>query len=384
MQPPVRVAHARGDDPSQIADQLVESLGSPCPSVVLFFCSSQLPFEAVAERMQAAFGDVLTVGSTTCGEIGPEGCTTGGVSAIALAEPVRAVAQVIERAAEFRFADGAPLMGALLEGLGETPASLAQRPGDFVLITLSDGLAGGEEVLLASIHDAAPGVGLVGGSSADDFQFKSTATALRGRSYPGGSVVLLLEPGVPFHPFHLHHFSRGEDAIYITGAQPLERLVSRIDGYPAVPWLARRMGFDEAALRQRPGEVLNQTPVVFGTRSGNATFMRSVMNVQGDALLMGGAIEEGAIVYLMEGADLIDATRNGIEAAISVVPNPAGTLLFNCGGRMWEATVRDEVDALGEAMGQLPCAGFTTYGEQFGTMQINHTLTGLVFGSADV
>ena len=383
MKPPVRVAHARGDDPSQIADQLVESLGSPRPSVVLFFCSSQLPFEEVAVRVQAAFGEVLTVGSTTCGEIGPDGCTTGRVSAIALSEPVRAAARVIDRAADFRFADGAPLVGALLEDLNETSATLAQRPGDFVLVTLSDGLAGGEEVLLASIHDAAPGVGLVGGSSADDFRFQSTATALRGRAHPGGSVVLLLEPRVPFHPFHLHHFSRSEDPIYITAAQPLERLVSRIDGYPAVPWLAERMGFDEGALRDRPGEVLNQTPVVFGTRNRNATFMRSVMNVQGDSLLMGGAIEEGAIVYLMQGADLIGATRDGIEAASSVVPEPAGALLFNCGGRMWEAATLGKVQELGEAMGRLPCAGFTTYGEQFGTMQINHTLTGLVFGSTD-
>lgn len=380
MDPHVRTAHTRTEDPTSVARALVEQLGAPTPSLVIFFASSKFPFEDLAREIQAAFGDSPTVGCTTCGEIGPDGCTVEQVSAIAFSDPTRAAALPIAKASTFRFGDGAGLVGELITSLGASSATLAQRPGDFVFLTLSDGLSGGEEILLSSLHDAAPSVALVGGSSADDFAFKATGVAHHGKVYWGGSLVILLKPGSDFHAFHLHHFARGEEAIVITAAEPTHRLVSRIGGYPAVPWLARELGFDEAQLRSSPGEVLNQRPVVFGTRIGNATFMRSVMSVQDDSLLMGGAIEEGAIVYLMESGDLIDATRAGMQAALSIVNAPTATLLFNCGGRAWEATALGKIDELAAAMSQIPCAGFTTYGEQFGTMQINHTLTGLVFG----
>jgi hypothetical protein len=32
----------------------------------------------------------------------------------------------------------------------------------------------------------------------------------------------------------------------------------------------------------------------------------------------------------------------------------------------------------------VPVAGFSTYGEQFGPMLVNHTLTGVVFGGGEV
>jgi hypothetical protein len=376
----LRLAHARSEDPASIARELVEQLGAPSPSLVIFFASSRLPFEALAQEIQTAFGDSPTVGCTTCGEIGPEGCSVGRVSAIAFSDPIRAATVAIPSATAFRFSEGADLLDRLLTSLDETSASLAQRPADFVMLSLSDGLSGGEETLLTALSHSAPGVALVGGSSADDFEFKATAVARDGEVYWGGSLAILMEPRCTFHAFHLHHFVRGEQAIVITAAEPHERLVTRIDGHPAVPWLARTLSLDETQLREHPGEVLNLRPVVFGTRSGSATFMRSVMSVQGDALLMGGAIEEGAIVYLMQSSDIVDATRSGLEAALSLVEDPAAALLFNCGGRMWEASTLGKAEELAAAMSPLPAVGFTTYGEQFGTMQINHTLTGLIFG----
>ncbi len=47
---------------------------------------------------------------------------------------------------------------------------------------------------------------------------------------------------------------------------------------------------------------------------------------------------------------------------------------------MWEANTLNVVDELAQAMSPIPAAGFTTYGEQFGPLQVNHTLTGLIFG----
>jgi hypothetical protein len=80
----------------------------------------------------------------------------------------------------------------------------------------------------------------------------------------------------------------------------------------------------------------------------------------------------------------VAVTSSGIAEALSHLSKPAGMLLFNCGGRMWEATSGSIVDDLAGAMRPIPAAGFTTYGEQYGTLQVNHTLTGLAFGHRDV
>jgi hypothetical protein len=374
------VAHACSSDPTQIAGELTEQLGvldHGSPALVLFFVSSKLDFAGVAGAVAAAFPSSLTVGCTTCGEIGPAGCSVGQVSALALAKPLRARAVLLEQLAALKYDAIVEAVDQLIEN-----DPIRERPEDFVFVSLTDGLSGAEELLLAALSGAAPRVPLVGGSAADDFQFQATQVAMGERVSTGSAVLLLLEPNRPFAPFHLNHYSRNGAPIVVTQANPARRLVSRLDGYPAVPFLARLIDVDEQRLREDPVATLSTRQVVFGFEVGPATFLRSVMTIQGDELLMGGSLEEGALIYPMVPGDIVAATREGLARALTTVADPAGLLLFNCGGRMWEASTRGLVSELATAMSPIPAAGFTTYGEQFAAVQINHTLTGLVFGPA--
>lgn len=383
------VAHARSSDAEQVARQLSEQLGPEIPRLVLFFVSSRLEFASVATAIAAAFSGSLTLGCTTCGEIGPDGCTIGQVSAFALGPPLRVRAVLLEQLAKLKYERYIEAVHELIEGVVETDGAaqtsnpLRERPEDFVFISLTDGLSGTEELLLAAIAGVAPKVPLVGGSAADDFQFKATQVALGERVATGGAVLLLLEPKRPFAPFHLNHYARAGAPIVVTEANPTARLVSRLDGYPAIAFLAKLADVDEQRLRDDPFGTLGPRQVVFGFEVGSATFLRSVMTVVGEDLLMGGSLEVGALIYPMKAGDLVDATRAGLARALAAIPEPQGLLLFNCGGRMWEAAAGGLINELAGAMRPVPAAGFTTYGEQFGTVQINHTLTGLVFGRPD-
>src|SRR5690606_11790103 len=129
-------------------------------------------------------------------------------------------------------------------------------------------------------------------------------------------------------------------------------------------------------------QLLAATPVVLGFRAGRENFMRMVMEVRQDALLLGGSIEEGAVIHRMVPGDLIRLTRQGLAQAREAVHNAQATLLFNCAGRFWDAHSTARSAALAGAMCQPPAAGFTTYGEQFNGMHLNQTLAGLVFGEA--
>ncbi len=368
--------------PGEIAAALERRL-SPCePGAVLYFSHPRHDFGAVAAEIQERFPDALTVGCTTMGEIGPSGLTQGAVVGLALGSPCRAAAVCIPSLCRFRFEDGARLVGELSDQLGLEQGGISASR--HVLVTLTDGLSGMEEILVASIGACLPTVPLVGGSAGDGTRFEQTLVAMGGQAHQGAAVVMLLEPAVPFHAFQLHHYRPSAGRVVVTRAEPKRRLVSGLNGRPAAVVLAELFGISVEQLRSGGALETARHGIQFAFHVGGTHYMRSVMTVQDHALLLGGAVEEGSILTVMEAGDIVEATRDGVGAAVkSLAGEPAVMLAFNCGGRLLEAKDRGVLQAFSEATCPHPCVGFTTYGEQFGSMQVNHTLTALLLGWPD-
>ncbi|MCB9758924.1 MAG: FIST C-terminal domain-containing protein [Alphaproteobacteria bacterium] len=330
----------------------------------------------VARGVAARWPDSLCVGCTTMGEIGPLGLTQGGISALALPPPARAAAVFAD--SRVGFADGERLAEALAGALGHIPAAL--DPERHVLVTLTDGLSGAEERLVAALGLVLPRVQLIGGSAGDDFRMQRTWVHLNGEARPGAAVVTLLEPGLPMSAFAVHHYQPGERRVVVTAAEPSRRRVLELDGWPAREVMAELLEVPVETLAAHP-ELPAERELAFAYAIGDDLFLRSVMHVDGDALVMGGAVEEGVVLRVVHGGDLVEATRAGVQEALARLPGaPGGMLLFSCGGRLRAAQRKKQVEALYEAMAQAPMAGFSTYGEQFGPLQINQTLTGLAIG----
>ena len=110
-------------------------------------------------------------------------------------------------------------------------------------------------------------------------------------------------------------------------------------------------------------------------------YLRTLMSAFPDKLLMGGGIEEGTIIHLMQPDHLVNRTRIGLEQELEQVVNPSVMLQFSCGGRYIDAQASGCLEELGRTLCPIPTIGFSTYGEQIGSMQVNHTLTGLILGT---
>ena len=352
----------------------------PCePNLILFFAHPKHDFAHFAEDLQRRFPDAITAGCTTMGEIGPSGMTQGEVVALGLGPPCRAAAVSIPDLCGFRFEDGERVVADLAAQLDLEPDGIA--PGRHALVTLTDGLSGMEEILVASLGSHLPMVPLVGGSAGDGESFQRTFVAHRGVARAGAAVVLLLEPSVRFHAFQLHHYQPTLGRVVVTRAEPKRRVVSALNGRPAVAVLAELFGVTTAQLRTGGIAELARHGIQFGFHVGDSYYMRSVMTLLGDSLLLGGAVEEGAILTVMRAGDIVRATHDGVLAAQEALGCEAEVMLaFSCGGRMLEARDRGVLPQLEAATSPLPCLGFTTYGEQFGPMQVNHTLTALMLG----
>ena len=352
----------------------------PCePNLILFFAHPRHDFAALSASIQERFPDAISAGCTTMGEIGPTGFTQGAVVGLGLGPPCRAAAVVVPELGKFRFEDGARLAAELAAQLGLEASGIV--PGRHVLVTLTDGLSGMEEILVASLGTCLPMVPLVGGSAGDADRFQRTLVALCGEAHTGAAVVLLFEPSVPFHPFQLHHYRPTSGRVVVTRAVPQRRLVSRLNGRPAAVVLAELYGTDLDEVRAGGLPELARHGLQFGFHVRDNYYIRSVMTLQGDALLLGGAVEEGAILTVMRAGDIVAATRDGVAAAEASLGCEAAVMLaFSCGGRLLEAHTRGVLESFEAATCRLPCVGFTTYGEQFGPMQVNHTLTALMLG----
>jgi hypothetical protein len=382
----IRAAHARGHDAADAARQVAAQLARPerpHPALVLFFASTTYDRPLLARSMKEAFPRSLVGGCTTMGEIGINGWTKGGISSLAIGGPgFRVAGAVIDELSTLPFARTAGIVHELCAALDTTPERAAVR--DHFGITLTDGLSGMEEILMASLGLEAVGLPIVGGSAADDFALTHTTIFHEGRSYEDAALFLLCRCEAPFHTFKSNHYTATTDRVVVTSAQPDKRRISELDGFPAVAVYARILGVTEEELRRDPPAVISRAGRNFAFFVNGEAFMRSVISVDGDHLLMGGAIEEGVVLTVMRSGDLLDDTRRTmakVQAALE--DDVGGMLLFNCGGRYLEAELHGTVRQVSDAMIVAPAAGFHTYGEQFGFLQVNHTLTGIALARGE-
>jgi hypothetical protein len=261
--------------------------------------------------------------------------------------------------------------------MGHAPEEL--DPNRFILVTLTDGLSWSEERMLAALSELVPQVPIVGGSAGDDMRMEATFAFANGVVSQGASLVVLLEPCVPFLPFAVHHFHAEDEFAVITRASPRRRAVQEINGRNAIDEWARMTGADPDGLRDgsiEPGPL----PVQFGYLVADQLYIRAVMAVQSEELVLGGPVNEGMVLRAARSGSLVEATRRGVKEVKERLGPCAGMLLFNCFGRVQQAQAQGEVDTLWKAMSEVPCGGFSTYGEQYGSLHVNFTLTGVAFG----
>lgn len=372
------VSHSQ--DPAQAAEdifQQLKPLGDTLEeSLVLYFSGAGFALDQLCDALTDHMPHTVFAGATTCGEIADGKFLNQCTVALVLAEPVRATATLVPDLGAFRFDDGPNLLHKLASDLGLDLHQLQNNQDRYLLITLTDGLTAMEEVLVASLLTSVPEMKLVGGGAGDGFHFKVTRVSVGNKVARHAAAVILLEPNLPFHTFHLHHFHPSGQSFVVTEADPNRRFIHRIDGYPATAFLATLLGREVDDLLAD-----SNSAAVFGVRSGDQMYLRSVMSAFPDKLLMGGGIEEGTIIHLMEAENIVNRTQQSLKFELEQLTDPSVMLQFSCGGRYIDAEASGCLVDLGRTLCPIPTIGFSTYGEQIGSMQVNHTLTGLILGN---
>jgi hypothetical protein len=364
----VKFGKSFDQDAGKAVAELAAQVAGIEPNAFLFFCSPKYDLAALGRAIAATF-DCPAIGCTTAGEIlGSEGYIEDSIVCAAIASKKLTMKPIFIGDLRAFLKDGAPeTLHALVE---------ADRSNSFTLL-LIDGLSKLEEQVIAIIHQILSGIPLIGASAGDGLDFRHTWVYHDGAFHENAAVLALFETSLPFMPIHAQHFEPTDVRLVITDADVATRTVTEINGMPAVESYAEAVG---VSIDKLTPQVFAAYPVML--KIGGQYYVRSIQKVNPDgSLTFYCAIGIGLVLTVAQSSESLVAH---LEAELSnirrTIPNPAFIFASDCILRRLEIQQYGEIDRARQVLAPCPLIGFSTYGEQYGGVHVNHTLTALVLG----
>jgi hypothetical protein len=357
------------------ADELFAALDQPDIRLVVFYCAADFDLEALAAALRFKFGRLPMIGCTTAGEITPRGYLSGSITGFSLAAPDFDVATLLIDLNPFDSSAASAEVRALAERLAQADDSRLAADNAFAMM-LIDGLSMQEELVVSCVHQSLQGVDLVGGSAADDTRFAATHVYYDGRFLRNAALVALVRCRLPFMAFRTQHFTQSDQRMVVTRADPVKRQVFEINGLPAAREFARLVNLPIAEL----------TPMIFAThpvvvRVGGQYFVRSIAKVNADeSLSFFCAIDEGIVLTIAKGVDMVENLQHAFDGVRKQLGEPALVVGCDCILRRLETEREGIKENIGRIFSANNVVGFATYGEQFNSMHVNQTFTGIAIG----
>lgn len=354
---------------------LSNQLGSPESKHTFLFVSPDVDCQKNGELFSEYFGSNLSA-VTTAGEICGEGFVESSISGLSLhGNEFHAESFVFQDLSQVQ--DSLDAFQSVLETVREQERKLGDQAKTYAVL-LIDGLSVKEENVTGLLGNLLGEMPLVGGSAGDALNFGHTYLWDQGKFIENAAQVVFVSTTVPFEIFKLQHFNETDKKLVITESEPSKRIVTEIDGEPAAEAYADLLGMQVSEFSP---QTFSEYPVML--KIGEEYFVRSIQKVNDDnSLTFFCAIDDGLVLTLAERQDLYKRTQSFFEEVESRIGQVSCSLLFECILRRLEVLnkTEEEKKSINDLYNKYKAVGFHTYGEQFGSIHINQTLTGVVFG----
>jgi hypothetical protein len=346
--------------------------------LVVFFCSPDYDKFEIEQAIGIEFPGVTVIGCTTAGEITSDGYQEGSITGLSFSSDHFKVQTVlVPSLKQFSMEDGEVHARAALDGLGLQVPSAKSVPTHTFAMLLVDGMSNQEELVVSSLNRFLDPIPLFGGSAGDGLNFKSTFVFAQGKFHADAAILTLFHTSCPFKVFRFDHFHATDRKMVVTGADPNARLVTEINAERAAPAYARMVGLDPRDLSPM---IFAAYPVV--VKIGGEYHVRAIQKVEDDgSLRFYCGIDEGLVLTVAKGEDLaqnLDKNLSALERSIGEVDMILG---FDCILRRLEVEQKQQVREVSNVLKRHKVVGFSTYGEQFQSMHVNQTFTGVAIGA---
>ncbi len=387
--PLIKTGSSQNSDPHKAVQELYDAIYQPDVSFALFYCSPDYDLAKLETALAEKFANIPLIGCTTAGEITPDGFLEGSITGVTIHSKKLKVETALLPLKNFSGDEVRSAHEMLCQKIEQAhcePAACSGGPcGDWkgFMLLMIDGLSEMEERVVGALREATKALPLVGGSAGDGDRFEQTAVYYHGKFHTSSALLTLVCTALPFVTFKTENFiDTGGKKMVVTEADVASRIVTEINGLPAVTGYAELFGVDEKALTL---EFFATHPVV--VKLGDQFFVRSISPSKKDLLVTGQnglkfgcAIAEGIVLTPVEEIDNITNLETAFAELHEQIGDPLLTLGFDCLYRKRQYAHANIQDDMAQIMRDNKVIGFHTYGEQFGSLHVNQTFTAVAFG----
>jgi hypothetical protein len=368
------IAQAKESDVPAAAAELAAQLPADGLAMILVFASPSYDPQQFCTELAKVFGDTPICGCTTAGELSPDGWGDNSVVALGFsALDFTIVARPLLDLANFRMEDGRRVGSELRQELARNGNGGDEKSFGLLLI---DGLCQREEAVMSSIYAALDNIPVVGGSAGDGLRFEKTWVFHGGQAHTDAAVLILLKTSLPFRLFKCDNFEPSTTKMVVTEADIERRIVKEINAEPAAEEYSRAVGIMDTDLDMFS---FASHPVL--VRAGGAYYARSIQQVNPDGSLnFFCAVDEGMVLTVANARNPVGTTQELFEETRAEIGDVSLYLGFECIFRRLDAEQHQFARDISQLYRENHVVGFHTYGEQYRSMHVNQTLTGVAIG----
>jgi|GEM_PF-5809792 len=260
------------------------------------------------------------------------------------------------------------------------------NPQKYFGLFLCDAASGVEDYILENIYTVS-NLLCVGGGSYGKFNIWRGLTNkidpgrvhIKEGVFSDAGALALVECEIPFKIDLTTSFYPTFIKFKITKAKGRE--IYEFNNQPAAKVYAKALGVSKVSLgvaNLPNSRLLMKHPL--GLMVKKRAFIRSVMGRNGNSITVGSNVKEGQILYLMKRGDIVEKTKELMEELKKELNQINGMIVFQCGYRSLEADILGKTNKLFRAINAAPVIGLNAYGEYYGWLSMNQTLTLLAFG----
>lgn len=337
---------------------------------IIAFIPNRFDIDTIVDAMADRLAGLPVFGCTTAGQITTEGYEADTLMLLAFPRShFRCASMLVE--------DLRPLNATSVASRAQRFVEQFQHSAHWnrLAVIFTDGLSKQEDLLVSTLESVLVDLPIFGGSAGDGLRFQQTFVLHEGRAHTNAAVLLLIETDLEFQGLGFDHFLPGGAQLIITEADPDERLVYEINGAPAALEYARLVGCDVNALSP---EVFAENPLLL--QHNSVHYVRAINNAtEGHALCFLAAIDDGLIMTLGQGREILQTLESGLTLQDRLGRSPDFVLGFDCVLRKLEIAQKDLLSDVSEILRRHRVFGFNTYGEQQSGVHMNQTFVGVAF-----
>lgn len=369
----VRRGYSLNSDPQKAVEELYEQIAQDRNDIVMAFVSSNYHLQSVEHALNQLPAKKI-VGTTTAGELTTDGLMTNSIAGFSIQSDMLAFHIFdIDDLDNFSIKDS---LRAAQEIVHDLKFNTYLNPKKIFGILLIDGLSLKEEQVISILANTFNNIPIVGGSAGDNLNFIKTQIYHNYLFKSNRAAFIIVESELPFEIIKTHHFIPTAKLLNITKANPRNRIVYQINDEPAALYYANLIGVPKEELSPR---YFSKNPLI--ENYYGEWYIREILQANPDmSLKFACAVEENKIYSLGKAGEITQNLNDKFREIERKIGDIQLLLGFDCAFRRLEIEGTKSQDEYNNVLKKYEVIGFNTYGEQYNSMHMNHTFTGVAIG----